>query len=224
MYHLDKRSHRHKKALIRLAWFLSLVSVAFVVYWLFTLRITPHQNVRNAAPFSTAYSPGKQRMQTIEKNEFTLQLMSSWKEFPVTVNVHIPKYVFRDEQNSRTLDIFIDELPTDFAINKAIVVSANGNGLAYETVSDNCITFTELSKKDPRMGTAPAKWGGVDFTCDMANSARAVVGTISKDSFNGVRFETAAGTARAFFMAYTDNNITPDYTALYQILSSVRFK
>jgi hypothetical protein len=110
------------------------------------------------------------------------------------------------------------------ALNKALVVDASGTGVVHESVSENCATYTEASKTDPRTGFAPAKWQGIDFFCDMANNSRAVVGTVSKDGFNYFNVTGANGGQHKVFIVFTDNNITPNYSVFYDVLTSLRFK
>jgi hypothetical protein len=122
------------------------------------------------------------------------------------------------------MQIYIDNPPQSFGINKAIAVSASGNGIVYDSVSDNCITYTDVSKRDPATGFATAKWQGIDFYCDIANYARAVVGTVSKDGFNYFNATGPNFGTHKVFITYTDNNISPDYSVLYEILDSLQFK
>lgn len=224
MYHVDKRIHRHKRARRNIIVLISIAVIAGLVYGLFQLRVTPEQNIRNAAPVSTKYNPEGNKKIDIDKPELTFQLPEGWEEKDVAPGTKEPTYSFKSQQGgAQLLDIFLSEVPDRYPLNKAIVVSAQGNGLAYDVVSENCTAYTDATKVDGT-GRIPAKWQGVDFYCDAANTARAVVGTISSDGINTVGTSGPETGAHSLFVVYTDNSITPDYTILYAILGSMHFK
>lgn len=224
MYRVDKRIHRHKRARRNIIILIVLLAIAGLIWALFHLRVTPEQTIRNAPPVSTKYSPEGSKKIDIDKPEFTMQLAVGWEEKDVADGWKEPSYSFRSPSaDARLLDIFLGEVPDRYALNRAIVVTAQGNGLAYDVVSSNCTTYTDDSKVD-NTGRILAKWQGVDFYCDAANPARAVVGTISKEGINTVKVSGPETGAHSVFIVYTDNNITPDYTTLYSILGSLKFK
>lgn len=150
-------------------------------------------------------------------------LASTWKEDAVERTATAPRYSYTDSANARIIKIYIDNPPTNLGVNRAIVVSSDADKLTYGSVSDNCITYTEASRANTQNGFANAKWQEVDFLCDMANHARAVVGTISKDGLNQVHVQTQSGVLRKVFITYTDNGINPDYSVFYDILQSLQF-
>lgn len=224
MYQVDKRIHRHKK-LQRLAIaLLVLVVLATFVYWLFHLRITPKQDIRNSAPVSTNYNVQTVSKIQVEKPELHMELPSGWKEISYAPSPTAPKYGFKSEsKDAQQIELYLDNPPLAMAVNKVIVVNAAGDGLGYDAVSDNCTTFTGPLKPGDT-GNLPGKWQGMDFICDMGNYQRAVVGTISKDGVNQVNITGPTIGTHKFFIAYTDNNINPDYTVFYNILRSLNFK
>ncbi|MCA9327160.1 hypothetical protein KDA14_01395 [Candidatus Saccharibacteria bacterium] len=225
MYRVDRRTHRHRRARRNFIVFIIIVGSITLIYSLLHIRIAPKQNIKNAPSVSKNYQPGSTETIAVSKPLFTLNLPSGWKEAPVPPKSDDPKFSFRSPTGeARLLDIYIDDFPTPYGINKAIVLSLQGNKVTHDSVSDNCTTFTDGSKRDDRTGLAPAKWQGVDFQCDMAKSARAVVGTISKEGQNFFLTEGATTGQHKFFIAYTDNNINPDYTVFYKILESLTFK
>jgi hypothetical protein len=153
-----------------------------------------------------------------------MQLPGGWKETEAWVGTKTPTYSFRSASNdAQLLDVYLSSIPDHFALNKAIVVTAQGSGLVYDVVSENCVNFTDVQKSGST-GSVLALWQGVVFYCDTANNARAVVGTISKDELNKVHVQGPTTGEHSLFITYTDNNINPDYSTLYSILSSVHFK
>lgn len=223
MYRVDRRLHRHKRARRNFIIIGSVVVTGALIYGLFHIRIAPKQDLHNAPSVSKAYNPNSAKYITVSKPFFTMQLPYGWTEVAHGSNPDDPKYSFHSAAGqAQLMDMYIDSIPTPFGINRAVVVSGSGNGVAHDTVSDNCSTFTDGGKKNPQTGLAPAKWQGTDFQCDMANFARAVVGTISKEGQNFFLATGASGTHRVF-ITYTDNNINPDYSVLYGILESLHF-
>jgi hypothetical protein len=155
-----------------------------------------------------------------------MELPSGWKEVSPGAGSTAPDYSFRSPtEQAQLLDVYLRVLPTNMAINKAIAVSPQGDGLTYDSVSDNCTTFTGVAGSAQRAaGPVVARWQGIDFICDTGNYARAVVGTVSKEGINQVTGTGPATGAHKIFIAYTDNNINPDYSVLYAILGSLHFK
>ncbi len=225
MYRLGKQAHRHRRGQrIAIGVFVLLIVAGFL-YWLANLRISPTQHIKNAPSVSTGYNASGTTKVAISKPEFSLELPTGWKERQVIASPTGPKYTFASPSSeAQVFDFYIDNPPTNMALNRAIAVDAQGNSLNYDRVSENCTTFTDPKNKNAQTGHAPARWQETDFICDMANASRAVVGTISKDGINQVTVTGETIGSRRVFMTYTDNSISPNYTTLYDILGSIKFK
>lgn len=225
MYRVDKRVHRHKRAKRSVLAVIIVLITGGIIYGLFQLRITPDQEIRNAPPVSTKYNPDSMERIAVDKPELSLSLPEKWKEIQSEDRVHVPTYSFQSESTpGKTLNIFIDNPPVTMPLNHAIAVTAQGDSIVNETVSNNCTTFTDSAKTDRASGIAPARWQGKDFYCDMSNFNRAVVGIISGDGINQLKVSGVSGREYTVFLSYIDNSINPDYTTLYSILSSLHFK
>lgn len=226
MYRLGKQTDKHRRGRHIAIAIVLLVFSSVIIYGLMNLRIAPQQEIRNANPVSKGYKSNTEAKVVIDKPLFRLELPSGWRE--ITNNKDsptAPKFSFRSPSSqAQMLDLYIDYTPVNMAVNRAIAVSAQGDGLAYDNVSENCTTFTDSSLKNPQTGNAPAKWQTTNFICDMANYARAVVGTMSTDGINQVTVTGATAGTRKVFITYTDNNISPNYSTLYEILGSLHFK
>lgn len=223
MYQVDKRAHRHRRLRRFLRVFLPLLILAIIIYLLFNLRITPEQNIKNSPPVSQNYTATEVTKLKVDKPELRFELPAGWKEITYEKSPTAPRYGFRSVQMAQQLEIYIDNPPVNMAINKAIVVSASGDGLSYDAVSDNCTTYTGPLKQG-QTGNLPAKWQGIDFLCDMGNYQRAVVGTVSKDGINRISVTGPTIGQHKVFFTYTDNNNNPDYSVFYDILRSIHFK
>lgn len=224
MYQYDKRTHKHAKLKRRATWLGVLVLFSAVVYGVAQLRITPEQQIKNSPSLSKAYNAASSKKQQFAKTEFTFTSTSEWKEYSVQQGQFTPRYLFKDVSKSRILEIYIDNPPEQLGVNRVIVVDSVDGALLHDVVSDNCTTFTDSSKKNPQTGIGVAKWQEIEFLCDMGNAARAVVGTISDDGKNMVSVTAATGKVYKVFIAYTDNNINPDYNVFYDILGSLKFR
>ena len=207
----------------RLTWLLVFILIFATIYGISHLTLTPKQELRSSPQLSRKSTPSTRTKQVVKKPEFTMVLASTWKEDAVERTATAPRYSYTDSANARIIKIYIDNPPTNLGVNRAIVVSSDADKLTYGSVSDNCITYTEASMANTQNGFANAKWQEVDFLCDMANHARAVVGTISKDGLNQVHVQTQSGVLRKVFITYTDNGINPDYSVFYDILQSLQF-
>lgn len=225
MYHVGKQIHKHRRSQKISVIILLILFFGLLVFWLMQLKIAPSAIIRNDPPVSKNYTASDMAKVNVDKPEFKMELPAGWVERTVIASPTGPRYTFSAKiGEAQILDIYIDNPPTNLGINKAIVVSAQGSGLTHEYVSENCITFTDPKYKNPHTGFAPARWQEIDFICDMANTNRQVVGTISRDGMNQVHTVGASGATHTVLMTYTDNNITPSYSTLYDIIASMQFK
>ena len=227
MYHVGKQIHKHRKVRRNLIVFFLIFAFGVFVFWLMNLRITPKQELYNSAPLSNSYDVTENKKITIEKPLFSLELPSGWKENAIEPSPLAPKYRFSNpdsKSGGQMIELFIDTVPTAIAINKVLVVEPSEKGINHEQVSENCTTFTESNLTNPKSGTAPARWQGVNFICDTGNYARQVVGIASTEGINQVTVTGSTNGTHKLFILYYDNTITPDYNILYEILNSLQFK
>lgn len=226
MYRLGRQTHKHRRGYRAVGIVIMVLLFAAIVYWLMHLRIAPEANIRNAAPVSKSYQTGVAAKVTIDKPLFSLELPKDWHEVATDKNSPTaPKFSFSGTSaQAQMLDMYIDNPPVNMAVNRAVIVSGQGDGLSYDSVSDNCATFTEASLKNPQTGNAPARWQATHFICDMANQTRALVGTMSTEGVNQVTITGPTVGAHKIFITYIDNNINPNYSTFYDILQSLHFK
>jgi hypothetical protein len=116
----------------------------------------------------------------------------------------------------------VDTIPTNIGVNRVLPVQGEGSRVIPTTVSDTCADFT--GDKVPGNQNTPAKWGGIDFLCDLANYERDVVGTSSSDGVNTVKVTGATTGTHQIFFTYTDNGATPDFTIFVNAVTSFRMK
>lgn len=166
--------------------------------------------------------PHAETYETVKGPSFSLEVPTTWKAVPPPATAYkIYRWqgtTVNDEQ--RWTDVYVDTIPSDFPLNHVTPIKADGDKISVPSeTSDNCANFTDIAKGSAKTATAPAKWSGVAFLCDLGNTARDVVGTATVESGNAVVLKGAGGSHRYFFV-YTDNSVTPDYNAFARQLKS----
>lgn len=185
--------------------------------------LTPHTSLTQSHLITKHISANTPSMQHITKVMFAVSIPTSWQAVPPpqTQPVATSWAGVSADGSGRRLDVYIDTIPTTLAVNRLLPVQISGDTLETTgMVSDNCVNFTDRSTESADTGTAPAKWGGVNFICDMANYERDVVAIGSTAGINTVSLTgPKTGTHRAL-LVYTDNSISPDFSVLTSIVQS----
>ncbi|MCA9318552.1 hypothetical protein KDA06_02840 [Candidatus Saccharibacteria bacterium] len=225
-YHVDRRTHRYRRARRRAIVIALLLFLIALFYFLFHLRIAPSQNIQNDTAATAPYKPNGDKKAHIDKPFFAFDLPDGWKEAGRDASVvPSPTYNFiSPTTQQQTLRLYVDASPANFAVNRAITVSASGSGIDHDMVSENCVNFTDAKYKDSRTGIAPAKWQNIDFLCDMANIQRPVVGAISSDGINYIKLTGPTTGEHKLFIVFADYGVNPNYSVLYDILDSFKMK
>ncbi len=167
-------------------------------------------------------SAGDTATQHITTQTFALDLPSGWRSVqpPQVQPVPVSWGGSAPDGAGRRLDVYVDHVPVSLAVNRLLVVQPSGSRMSPAgTVSDNCTNFTDKATESAATGSAPAKWNGVNFICDMANYERDVVAIGSSAGVNTVMPSSASG-AHPVLLVYTDNSIDPDYSVLMSIVQS----
>lgn len=223
MYRLGERNHSHRRFYAWLLVFILLMVGLFFAGKQFLTADTKIGKTPAAVIRKITYDPPK--LVTINEKLFSIGIPPGWKA--VTFNdVPQPTYSWQGttgDDKSRWISLYLDTSLPDFAVNRELHVERNGNAInVVSATSDNCTSFTGV-KTDRRTGTAPAKWDGIDFLCDVGNYSRNVVGIASSDGFNSVLLIGATGQHTLFF-TYTDSSAKPDYNIFTNSLRSFRLK
>lgn len=203
-----------------------VVVIAAGVYALAHLHTLPRSVIHNAVGVQKDFQPEETAKVHIDKPLFTVDLPAGWKETAPTVRVNVPNYTFRStNEDGQLLQVYLDNIPADLALNRVISVSAVGAGMGYDSVSDNCTQYTQaVTGQTSTTSTATAKWQDMEFTCDTGNFQRDVIGTISPDGPNEVTLTGPTAGPHKVFLVYTDNTVNPDFSTLYGILGSFKLK
>ncbi len=162
---------------------------------------------------------------------FSMELPGDWKETGRkndALNQSISWRATQKNADNRYLEVFIDKIPTTKAINRLLPVSATDNVLIHGDISDNCASFTQggtfNTGQADKLKETPAKYQTIDFICNLPRVTENEVGTGSIEGGNTVTVSGEIKGAHKYFFLYTDHNIQPDYTILYNAIKSFKAK
>ncbi len=181
---------------------------------------TPRTVITQSEAVTHYYSGSNTPTQQINEQLFSVVLPASWK----TASNPGSPYTIYSWQGSgadadRRIDIYIDNVPVSFAVNRLQPVQVNTDQLQpLGSVSDNCTTFTTPTTQSAQTGTIEAKWNGIDFLCDTGNYERDVV-AIGADTATITLTGPKTGSHK-ILLVYTDDSAQPDYTIFSSIIQS----
>ena len=216
---------RHKSHIIRfLLGIIVMVTVVAAIAWFF--RGT--NSVVNPAPVTRTVSSNEGATKSFDEGIFTFSLPADW----IVESHDTQQYTLRSTKkyyDNRTLNIYLDTIPPNFALNRLLPVQVQGNTIQPGTVSDDCRSFTGGSisgaQQAQSLPNTPAKWQGISFLCDLSNYNRNAVGTGSVGSaLNTITLSGPTSGKHSFLLVYTDHNVNPDYNIFYEMLQSFRLK
>lgn len=225
-YHIGRKQKSHRTRNIALAVLVVLLLAGAGVWAKFFFRantvIDPPP-----APVVSQVTSSQGPTKSFDEGPFTLKLPQDWVYIGrQTQTAPYAPYAWHNTKTNpgvEELEIYVDTIPTTLGVNRVLPVQGNGSHIVPTTVSDSCTDFTGNNKL-PGAQNTPAKWGGIDFLCDLANYERDVVGTSSSDGVNVVKVTGAtSGTHQIFFM-YTDNGSTPNFQIFENAVSSFTLK
>lgn len=225
MYKLGRRPHHSaKRAVIVIAIIVGLILASvFAFRQLFKAETILGTSDGSFRQIEVAAPPTKR----INERTFMLDIPKTWQ---ATESKRIPAahYAWRGTtkaDSSRLLEIYINDIPTDMAVNRLLPLKPNGKQVVIsDSVSDNCVNFTDAEQADRRTATIKAKWSGVDFVCDTGNYLRNVVGTGSAGTINSISLTGPHAGTHRFFFVYTDHGAEADYEVFTDILESFKVR
>lgn len=224
MYRFGERPHNHHKLWLTLIGFVVIACLA--VFAVLHLLKADTNIGQTPPPLTTTVTSNSPKLVTVQEPLFSLSLPEDWQPRD---NTDTPKPTYSwhgttSKDNTRWMNIYVDDIPATMAVNRVLPVESNGTTLTLTTdVSDNCTTFTGLPSNDQK-NSVLAKWQGISFLCDTGNYLRDVVGTSSTDGVNSVQLTSATTGIHKFFFTYTDNSASPDYSVFMDALKSFHLK
>lgn len=158
----------------------------------------------------------------------TIDLPQDWEQF-TPADTKPGSYSWRNTAGNkgvRVITAYVDgNIPKDLAVNRVLAVQGEEDRIILRgSVSDNCTNFV-ASGRMPHSGSGkePARWDGVQFTCDTANYVRNVVGISSPEGPNMVKLTGKSG-AHQVFLTYNDAGATPDHSIFTSAIESLRVR
>lgn len=230
-YHIGRRPGEHskkKKRRRKLVSFFCLLLLAGAAIGLNMLRqLKPNTQLSQAKAVVKQVSYDE-ATKHYEEVDFSIDLPVSWQPVPRT-HTDYQSFSWQHSEkgtNGQLFQVFEDTIPVNFAVNRVQIIEPSAEGVQLRgELSDNCVEFTKgLTPAAGRTGV-PAKWQGIDFLCDQNNQLRNVIGTSSVAGVNTITLTSSnTGAKHQFFFAYTNQDITPDYSAFLAALQSFRIK
>lgn len=222
-----KKQRRRRRWLWRLLWLLLLLLIVWFSYRFVRTELTPETTIKQAKPVTVNAAYADTKVEHYDMPNFGIDVVATMQLQPRPAGQYISFTWLSSKSGSdgRKIEVFEDIIPVNYAVNRALVVTAENDRLQIEGApSDNCVTFTRDLSGIPNSVAAPAKWNNISFLCDRANQARNSIGTSSTDGVNTVILKTSLGVPHKYFFVYTDQSINPDPSAFLQALQSFRMK
>jgi len=223
MYKLGERSHHKQKLYALLIIFLAGLIVAAI--WAANKYLQPETTLGTSEGVVRRVEVAIPPTKEVSSRIFSMTVPKSWQ---TTKSQFIPaaQYAWRGvgkEESTRSLEIYMDAIPSNMAVNRLLPLRASGNRVVVgDDLSDNCVNFTDAKQADRQTGKILAKWSGVSFYCDTANSLRNLAGTGTPEAINSVQLKGGTTGVHHFFFVYTDHSAEPDYTVFTDVLNSFR--
>ena len=223
MYRLGESMARHHKRIVLLVAVAVVLIAAAALFIRYYVRANTF--IGPTPPATTTSVATEPTPKTFDEPLFTIALPIDWRLAESMSSPSMYRFVATAKpDNARWLDVYVDSVPANFAMNRMLPVQADGAGIAVTgTVSDNCVSFTGPGVT-VGSGTAPAKWEGITFTCDTGNYIRDVVGVGTGTADNSVVLTSADKGTHKFYFVYTDNDASPDYTIFTSALKKFQLK
>ena len=237
MYTVHQRIRKKSKVP---AFFAVLFVIAFATgawYWL-NRDAANDSNISNSGTEFTSYYDGRNgaAKKSIEEKLYRFSLPEDWKEVSRTSNgiQFIEWRSTKKDSTARSLKLYMDSVPPGinggvFAVNKLVPIQIVNNRILPGQVSGQCNEFNTVKyqggpKASKAIESAPAKWQEANFTCDLGNYLRNVIGTAVVGGDYKTSLVSKDGAKHTFFFVYTDHTINPDVQIMTQALQSFEMK
>lgn len=228
MYRIGRKDRKHTKRKIWVVILMFLLLCCIVgAYFAYTILSEDTEVITTTESITREYAPPQgEDVKEFSQDAFSVTLPADWvfKGTNSTVHTIFSYQATKKNADNRTLEIYVDNVPTDKAFNRMLPVIIEENRIkATGSVSDNCVEFTGQNNVNPQTTTQPvidSKWQGVAFRCDVANRSRNLVGVGMVDAGTNIVLNRPSGAKRTFYFLYIDHNINPDYKILEDALES----
>ena len=220
--------HHRKKSSFHIKGVLAITLLVIVLVGAGVYIISREQFKTDESPVlvSKVADPSKDYKVFSEKY-FNISLPKDWQllSSQVTPTIQFNYKSTKRFADNRTLTVYIDTVPPDFAVTHLQPVKANGNKLTLGSMSGRCSDFAGPGGQSTSLDNIQAKWEGVNFTCGLSYMDAYIVGTSSAESgINRVSLKGPTTGTHILFFAYDDQNISPDPSIFVSALNSFELK
>ena len=231
-YHYGSHSARRRprKALVVLVSFLLLVGLIGAIIYM-DLRKHADSGVEGESRTVGQALDGGLQPTVIDEPNYYLELPGEWKETGRNTNIFYTSISWQSMQKgeeNRYLTLYTDRIPTDLPFNRLVALKAQGTGLSFSDVSDNCASFTVGGTFNTglavKLKPTITKWDKVDFMCNLPRVTDNEVGTGSEGMANAVSVTGPTKGVHTYFFLYTDRTFQPQYNIFYDVLRSFKAK
>lgn len=230
LYRVDAKNLKKRKWRKRIIWLiviLLLVAISIFAYIKIREMLKPNTVIKQAKATQSkvTYTDKTKRYEEVN---FGIDIPVGWEKLPASGGQY-KTYTWQTSEkgtNGQVLTIYEDNIPSNFAVNRVLIVRGENTNLNIEgSASENCSQYTRGGSTTPSGVGAPAKWQDVEFICDQGNKQRDVIGTSSLDGINTVILKGPTAGPHKYFFTYSNYNAAnPDYAAFYEALQSFSMK
>ncbi len=223
MYKLGHRP-QHKQKLTALI-ILIIAGLIIAVIWILSNYFQSDTTLSESEGIVRQVDVAAPATKKIDNSIFSFEIPKSWKsgESKLLPAAQYTWHGVGKDESARSLEIYVDTNPATMPVNRLLPVKASGNRIVVgDSISDNCVDFTDSKKANKQTGLLLASWSGVKFYCDYSNYGRDVIGVSTAQAINSIALDGAAAGSHKFFFVYTDHGALPDYSVISDIISSVR--
>ena len=218
-YHYDENVHRRLRKRRRFkvaAWALAgtlVVAVALVIW----------DGLRSDTTVSVQ-TPPQTRAAIIEQavfdeEPFRLTADSTWRKIESREQTDYHYQSFSDNLVRRDLRIYVNFVPSEFAVTYVLPIEVEANRLIPLTISPHCKSLVP-DKKSPRDQTT--EWAGVRFLCDPDSTAYVVATSHNQSGYSTV--VKNGENANRFFFVYRDLEPEPRLETFANLLRNFEAK
>ena len=221
-----KRLNKKVKIVLIILGISAILMGIFLIYILFFSNSNSASFINNDRPERIVKGV---EMQTIESDNFKIDLPATWVNNGIK-NPFSNEYYYelQDKKKSadaRYLRIYINTFPSDYPLNRVVLVENMGNRLKAGEVSGDCKSLPDAPKNIDRAQkqTWLANWQGLTFTCDLSSQVNHL-GIASQKSGYGQTLTGPISGTNKYFLVYIDNTSSPNDRTFIDAINSFEVK
>jgi len=223
MYKINKR-RRHGYKIVAVV-FVVIPLIALIVGGIWYLVLKNNKTtISNFTQANGEVATVEEATRSFSTESFSVSLLSTWvfvgKMNPAADQTYYEYQDKNPKESNRLLEIYVDNYPTNFSVNRILPVQVENNKLLpSDNVSDDCSTFGGIPVNASASGLWVAKWQGISFNCSV-NQPRNYVAAATVTSGIGIPLQGIKSGKHTYMFVYIDQNAASNYTLFGPILKS----